>query len=268
MKHFLLVTILSIVGLLANAQTVVLDSLSYATGYAMTHEALETGFLNKDDIPEVIRGLDDALDYLKYCNDSISQTVFGIGGMQAIFLYDGIQGKNVPYNCILKGVEKVINDEIHLPEDTVAILRYMDEIPKNVDPLTLPAEEQCKFFTGFGVMKALQPIAQEYICQITGKAADEVPIDHKAYAAGFAMMLKQMDLSDNAEGNGYKKGSECGFALVMEGFVHKLSKTDVLDGCRAAAGMAERKMSIEEIYRIVPQEFRHVNDEVDPYPEE
>lgn len=93
MKHFLLVTILSIVDLLANAQTVVLDSLSYATGYAMTHEALETGFLNKDDIPEVIRGLDDALDYLKYCNDSISQTFLALVVCKPSFYMTGYKAK-------------------------------------------------------------------------------------------------------------------------------------------------------------------------------
>ena len=184
------------------------DSVSYAYGDIITRyfvelpDSIAPPFeLNKENLAELILGFEENLTYLKYSQDSIKNVSFGLGAMQAIFLSDGIhsQRDSIPYDCILAGLIKVVNHELTLPQDTIKINAYMKGLPEGKNPIDMPDEEKCNFFTYYGIMKGLQPGLQQYIFEQTGKHEDEIPAYYEAYAAGFAMMIKSMALSVKEE---------------------------------------------------------------------
>ena len=186
------------------------DSVSYAYGDIITRyfvelpDSIAPPFeLNKENLAELIlgfeenltylkysQGFEENLTYLKYSQDTIKNVSFYLGAMQAIFLSDGIsQRDSIPYDCILAGLMKVVNHELTLPQDTIKINAYMKGLPEGKNPIDMPDEEKCNFFTYYGIMKGLQPGLQQYIFEQTGKHEDEIPADYEAYAAGFAMII-------------------------------------------------------------------------------
>ena len=169
------------------------DSVSYAYGDMITRSFCRNFRFYCSSIwnstkriwAELIRGFEENLAYLKYSQDTIKNISFSLGAMQAIFLSDGIsQRDSIPYDCILAGLNKVVNHELTLPQDTIKINEFMKGLPKGKNPIDMPDEEKCNFFTYFGIMKGLQPGLQQYIFELTGKHEDEIPADYEAYAAG------------------------------------------------------------------------------------
>ncbi len=248
------------------------DSVSYAYGDIITRyfvelpDSIAPPFeLNKENLAELILGFEENLTYLKYSQDTIKNVSFGLGAMQAIFLSDGIsQRDSIPYDCILAGLMKVVNHELTLPQDTIKINAYMKGLLEGKNPIDMPDEEKCNFFTYYGIMKGLQPGLQQYIFEQTGKHEDETPADYEAYAAGFAMIIKGTALNVKEESGVKLRPYDYGVMssyFVLQSMSFHLSEADFLDGCRAAAGLNKRKMSAEESDHIISDILPYYNKE-------
>ena len=264
-RIFFLIFLLSF-GMVVRAQEVKLDSASYAYGDKIIRSVAENQDsifpqlgLDKKNLAELIRGLEDNLVFMKYTQDSIKKISFGVGGMQGMFMWDGFQFKMdvIPFDCILAGLMKVVNHEVALPHDTIMINEYMKSLPENMKPETMPDEDRCRFFTNFGTMKGLQPGLQGYIYEMTGKNENEAPADYEAYAAGLAMAVKYMSLEAKQESgqDPYSYGVLIGCSIAMQSLPFHFTEADFLDGCRAAAGLNQRKITVEESDRIISTSF-------------
>lgn len=240
------------------------DSVSYAYGDIITRYFVELPDsiihpfeFNKENLAEIIRGFEENIAYMKYSQDTVKNISFELGAMQGVFLFDYTQSQrdSIPYDCILAGVNKVVNHELTLPQDTIKINVYIKSLPQDMNPVDMPDDEKCNFFTYYGIMKALAPGLQQYIFEQTGKHEDEIPADYEAYAAGFAMMTKGMALGVKQESgvelSPYDIGVSMSTYILMQPLPFHLSEADFFDGCRAAAGLDKRKMTIEESDRII-----------------
>ena len=264
-RIFFLIFLLSF-GMVVRAQEVKLDSASYAYGDKIIRSVAENQDsifpqlgLDKKNLAELIRGLEDNLVFMKYTQDSIKKISFGVGGMQGMFMWDGFQFKMdvIPFDCILAGLMKVVNHELTLPQDTIIINQYMKSLPVDMKPEDMPDEDRCRFFTNYGMMKGLQPGLQGYIYEETGKNENEVPADYEAYAAGMAMIVRFMSLEAKQESgqDPYSYGVLIGCSIAMQSLPFHFTEADFLDGCRAAAGLNERKITVEESDRILSTSF-------------
>jgi hypothetical protein len=159
---------------------------------------------------------------------------------------------------------KVVNHELTLPQDTIKINAYMKGLSEGKNPIDMPDEEKCNFFTYYGIMKGLQPGLQQYIFEQTGKHEDEIPADYEAYAAGFAMIIKGTALNVKEESGVKLRPYDYGVMssyFVLQSMSFHLSEADFLDGCRAAAGLNKRKMSAEESDHIISDILPYYNKE-------
>ena len=264
MKRIIFYIFFLSIGMIGHAQKAKLDSASYAFGdkiirsVAENQDSIVPGFeFDMENLAEVIRGLEENLVFMKYSQDSIKKISFSLGGMQGTFMSDGFQFKMdaIPFDCIMAGLMKVVNHELTLPQDTIKINEYMKSLPENMKPEDMPDEDKCRFFTNYGTMKGLQPGLQKYIYEMTSKSENEVPADYEAYAAGFALMVKFMSLEAKQELTPYSCGVSIGGSIAMQSLPFHFTEADFLDGCRAAAGLIERKITIEESDRIVSTVF-------------
>ena len=267
MKRILFYIFFLSIGMIGHAQKAKLDSASYAFGDKLirsvteNHDSIVPGFeYDTKNLAEVIRGLEENLVFMKYSQDSIKKISFGFGGMQGAFMSDGFQFKMdvIPFDCILAGLMKVVNHELTLPQDTIKIIEYMKSLPEDVNPEDLPDEDKCRFFTNYGTMKGLQPGLQRYIFEMTLKNENEVPADYEAYAAGLAIMVKFMSLEAKQESDPYSYGGVIGGSIAMQSLPFHFTESDFLDGCRAAAGLNDRKITVEESDRIISKVFPEI----------
>ena len=261
MRHVFSIIFLLCFGMIANAEVAEFDSASYVLGDVIIRSIKESpdsiypgNELSETELDEFIRGFEENLPFMKYSQDSIKNISFSLGAMQGVFFIDGTHylEEPIPYDCICDGLMKIVNHQLTLPQDTISIMEYMKSLPEDTNPFKLPEEEKCKFFTGYGVMKGFQPGLQEYLCEMTGKSQDEVPADYESYAAGFAMMMKNMSLTsmEESELGAYEKGFDIIETIVMRPLPFHFVEADFLDGCRAGAGFNERKITVEESDRI------------------
>ena len=251
------------------------DSVSYAYGDMITSyisnvvipDSTNPFGISKEYWVELIRGFEENIAYMKYSQDTVKNISFSLGAMQSIFLFDYTQSQrdSIPYDCVLAGLNKVVNHELTLPQDTVKINEFMKSLPKDKNPVDMPDEEKCNFFIYYGIMKALSPELQRYIFEQTGKHEDEIPADYEAYAAGFAMMTKGMALGVKQESgvelSPYDIGVSMSTYILLQPLPFHLSEADFLDGCRAAAGLDKRKMSAEESDHIISDILPYYNKE-------
>ena len=266
MRRILFIILLLSIGMTGHAQEVKLDSASYAYGDKIIRSVIESKDsifpklkFDKENLAEVIRGLEDHLVFMKYTQDSIKKISFGLGGMQGMFMSDGFQSKMdaIPFDCLLAGLMKVVNHELTLPQDTIIINEYMKSLPVDMKPEDMPDEDRCRFFTNYGMMKGLQPGLQGYIYETTGKNENEVPADYEAYAAGMAMIVRFMSLEAKQESgqDPYSYGVLIGCSIAMQSLPFHFTESDFLDGCRAAAGLNERKITVEQSDQIISTSF-------------
>ena len=262
MRHiFLIISLLSF-GMIANAEDVSLDSLSYAYGDAFMRATMECkGFFspglefNKTNSSEFIRGIEDDLLNLKYTQDSIKNVSFLVGVLQGVSLGDGFdhssRKEDIPIDCIIAGLNKVVNHELSLPEDYIDILEFMENQPGDVNPLDLPEADKCDYYIKYGTMLGLAPELQEYIKEETGMTFSQIPDSrNNAYYYGVAIGSSMLLEPIMANMFTYTPEDEFGNKLVFQ-LSSEFSVVDFLDGCRAAAGLAERKISIEDSKQIL-----------------
>ena len=260
MKKKLLILILSLAALSGEAQVEDFDSVSYAIGdsYTRVYLSAETSNLNWEwndtSAVDFLKAIDDHIHYLNYLQDSINSPSFSIGLMQGVFFLDSYEHykekDGIILECIIDGMSKVANNDLILPQDTIAIQEYMLSLPDDMNPSELPQEERCKFFSYYGTMKGLQPGLQDYIYEITGKSKNEIPANQKAYATGFLLMLIRMEAQENISSS-YELGkimiTDVIFELIRYNSISsKFNLESFKLGCRAAMGLAERKLSISQ----------------------
>ncbi len=263
MRHIFSIIFLLFFGMIADAEVAEFDSASYVLGDDIIRSITNStnciylgNKLSETELAEFIRGFQENLPFLKYSQDSIKNLSFRLGMMQGVFFIDGTNSKKelVPYDCIYDGLMKIVNHQLTLPQDTISIMEYMNNLPEDKGNLELPEEEKCKYFTGYGVMKGLQPGLQAYIYEITGKSKDEVPADYESYAAGFAIVMKSMSISsmedEDQELHAYVMGVSIGFDVIMRPLPFHFVEADFIDGCYAGAGFNERKITVAESNRI------------------
>ena len=190
---FLLAFISSIGTIMASEK---IDSLSYAYGhqYTLATMAGKNDLMqNEQDFKDYIRGLEEKNPNLAQMNDSSYMISYMLGGMEAVFMTDGIHHKEKkdlpPFPCIIAGLRKVGDGKISLPADTVGAMSVINRYSgEGMKPEDLDADISCKFFEAYGTMKAYQPGLQEYINGLlpgTGCVADR-----KAFATGMADILE------------------------------------------------------------------------------
>lgn len=270
MKQIISIVLFLFIGMNAQAEVEKLDSASYAYGDAIIRSILEAQDsidvefeFNQENLAEFICGFEENLPNVKYTQDSIKMISFAFGVQLGIFLSDGIQYQIdvIPFDCIVAGLMKVVNHELTLPQDTIGIMDFVGEYPEDMNPVDFPEEDKCRYFTVYGILKGLQPGLQNYICEMTGKSEDEAPADYEAYAAGYAMVMKSLSLSgkEESERGPYVVGFDFGNSFIMEPLREPLrlniTVVDFLDGCRAAVGLNERKMTIEESEQVLSSFF-------------
>ena len=272
MRHVFSIIFLLCFGMIADAEVAEFDSASYALGDVIIRTIKESpdsifpgNELSEAELAEFIRGFEENLPFMKYSQDSIKNLSFSIGAMQGVFFIDGTTHfvEPIPYDCIYDGLMKIVNHQLTLPQDTISFMEYLKSLPEDTDPLKLPEDEKCKFYTGYGVMKGLQPGLKESIYEMTGKSQNEVPADYESYAAGFAMMMKNVSLSpmEESELGAYEKGVDISLSIVMRPLPFHFVEADFLDGCRAGAGFNERKITAEESDRIYSTLFDYTDSE-------
>ena len=229
-----------IVGSLFAQET--LDSLSYAWGDYCTLSVMcasERYLQTQADREAFLRGFQDELSI--YPKDSVAYKSYSEGQMDGFFFLKRMADGGLPYlpvldmNCIARGLRKVADGTIQLPQDTIGACRFFEE-----DWHGLSAEDKCRYGTIFGILVGLYLPQSQYQPELTDSK------DRQAYAAGMADILEKLHTF-----NSYDIGR--GAAIMIFTSPYGMSAKMVpdydaiIDGARGALELAERKMSVEEV---------------------
>lgn len=256
-KKLILAAIISVIAPLSVGASEQMDSLSYALGDMIANSVIATeltdslGECSDSDKADFIAAMEYVFSFRMIIEDSVSVVSFNMGCLQAVPLNDLlISNKDkdgIILDCVVAGLRSVVNNELQLPVDTIGIREYFHRFPSGVMPSNLPAEERCQFYTYYGMMKGLPPIhlLEQLIKENTGKSAEQCPADSHAYAAGFMLMLEVMN--GNESNSPTCLGKSIAFSLLMQDLHFTLKTDDFLQGCRAGAGLEERKLTKEEV---------------------
>lgn len=256
MKKLLLIVSLMF-AICANAQV---DTLSYIVGYASTLNILaddSTFAQTEDGIKEIYRGIEDNFPKPEMGNDSIYIVNYAIGSMQGVFFTDGLEhiseDKFPPVSCIVAGLQKVADNQIDLPQDTIDAKKIIVSCPDSIKPVNLPSEERCMFFTAYGVLKGF-PIGLDQLMEEYG--IENIEPNYQYYAKGFADVL--WIYMNTSPQNAYDFGKMIAWELCNAISVDfpgdktwDVMSPDFLLGVRAALQLEELKLSDEEMDRII-----------------
>lgn len=273
MKKILLITILSITAFCSPAQEP-FDSVSYAFGDGIIRRFLASpesqGIeLDSAGFDELKRGFYANLPYEGVVVDSIGKLNLTIGLLQAVFFSDswenGGHKDEIPLECILSGMRKVARGELGLPQDTTGFRGYFKSIG---DPLKIPQDQRCTYYTRNGIMRALTCNLQEFIKDQYGMEEDIMPADRRFFAAGYAIMLESIIMSEAdslTQMTPYALGGYLTSSLITR-LPFSFHTADFIDGCKAAAGLCERKLSIAQCDEITNVTINKGQDGVDDEP--
>ena len=246
-----------------------IDTLSYSLGYTVTISlfAGENPLVtNEEEFSRYIAGIEENInivpnvdaneEFLGLNSDDPSFRIsYSLGGMQAVFLFDGLEGRDAsrmpPVDCIVAGLREVAEGRIVLPVDTVEASKVINSYGSDLDPLTLEGERRCEFFKAYGIMKAMTPDIQEFI---QGMAPEKGLIaDRKAYAMGMANYLEEASRVRVPE-NAYDLGKMIADARMIENIPFKLVIPSFIEGARAVWGFGQP---------LIP--FQRMTELLDPY---
>ncbi len=253
MKKFILIFSL-LFSISSNAQ---IDSLSYVAGYKFILEIIEEDFpfvKTDENIKELYRGVEENIHGFQEFTDSSAITNYAIGYMQGTFFANSLEHfskeNKPPVNCIIAGLKKVADNDLHLPQDTIEAKNYIASIPDSIKPVILPPDERCRYFTAFGLLKGLPKGLTEFANEW---GINNFEPDYRHYAQGFADML-EISLPPQ---NPYDSGKKIAHVLqpaIINGIT--MDKTpdiisqDFLSGMRSAVHLEPAKLSHDEIQRI------------------
>ena len=232
------------------------DSVSYAFGNYNMRNAFEanSNLLILTDHEEFYRGLKERMNTI--IQDSIYAESYEHGLNTGLFVLTMliIDPENKPFDldCVYDGVHKVVSGNVELPQDTIglfdniAIFKYMLIFLDEETDEELPADDDCRFGTLFGVTMAYCPqsIGFDWI----DFAGPDSIHKRQAFATGIADVLK----NDNS----YTSGKMYAYMLFPSknsifGMNHTPDYEDMMEGARSALGLCEPKMSGEEAEQLI-----------------
>lgn len=232
-----------------------IDTVSYALGnqYTLASMAGENKLMHEEkDFKDYIRALGDFLPDNTEARDSSYVVSYALGGMQGVFMTDGRQQEELMTElpCVAKGLRKVADGEITLPDDTI---KAMDVINR-YSPVTaneLEGDERCEYLTAIGVMKAYPHGLQEYVDEMSPGRG--LIANREAYVAGMA------DLFELATEHEPKTAYDFGrliarsmkFDFLRTGNSNTLDKNSFIAGAKAALQMGEQLLPREEAEAII-----------------
>lgn len=235
------------------------DSLSYAYGYQYTFATMAGKndlMQSEQDFMDYIRGLEDKNPNLAQMNDSSYMMSYMLGGMEAVFMTDGIHHKDKedlpPFPCIIAGLRKVGEGKINLPVDTIAarsfINSHSDERIKTSD---FDEDTKCKFFTAYGIIKAYQPGLQQYINELNpGTSCVE---NRKAFATGIADVLEAYSEPPRTA---YDMGRSIAFSMSLTALERDpIDYDSFVAGAKASLGLGEQIIPRYEVEEIFNRQF-------------
>lgn len=260
MKKLLLILSLMF-SICANAQ---IDTLNYIVGYAVTLTSLAgyNSFTQTEEgIKEIYRGIEDNIPKPELGNDSTYIVNYAMGSMQGVFFTDGLEhaseDKLPPVDCIIAGLQRVADNQIILPQDTIDAKKIIASCPDSINPVKLPLEERCIFFTAYGILKAfpngLDQLMEEY-------GIENIEPNYQYYAKGFSDILwRYMNASPQ---NAYDLGKMIAWEVCNSmtgdlpgGKTWDVMSPDFLSGVRAALQLEEIKLSDEEMENIIMTQY-------------
>jgi len=244
-----------LISICASAKT---DSLSYALGYQTTVALLDREnklIIDEVQAREYIRGLEENFPKTHIASDSTFIVNYALGAMQGIFLCNGIEHtskeKRPPIDCIEVGLRMVADNALSIPQDTIDAKNYLKNFPDSIDPIDLPQDEKCKFFTAYGIMKGFQPGLQNYIVEM-GKHG--ITANRQYYSQGMADALFSMVKPKTAYNMG-KLICRSFYLEFMQLDMPGVIAADYIEGAKAALHLIEMKISREDIECLLLRKF-------------
>lgn len=255
-----LILILSLMfSICANAQ---IDSLSYAAGHQSILGMLAGNFpfiQTDNDIKELYRGIEENSKKFHETTDSAYMVNYYVGYLQGVFFSNSLEHTAEkdypPVSCIIDGLKKVADNELTLPQDTIDAKMYIASFPDSVNPVQLPADERCKYFTALGILKGM-PHGLKQLAE--GYGIKNTEPNYQYYAQGFADMLEIMKPPENAYDYGKMialamRNQSCGDLPVDN--IPDVMSADFLSGIRAALRLEALKLTEDEIDSIMERYY-------------
>lgn len=174
-----------------NGTDVPIDTISYALGqqYTLGSMAGNNNLMKeRKDFEDYVRALEDFLPEKRLQNDAAYMTSYVLGSMQGIFMTDGRSQKDLMNElpCVVKGLRKVADGTIVLPEDTIQAMNVINRY-KPITAMELEGDQRCEYMTAIGIMTAFRPGLQEYVDEMApGK---QLTANRQAFVAGMSDLL-------------------------------------------------------------------------------
>lgn len=267
MKRIYFIISTFLIGINALYASEAIDSVSYAYGHQFTlatmagkNDLMES----KEDFENYIRGLEENSRQISQMNDSSYMMSYMLGGMEGVFITDGIHHKKKedlpPFPCIIAGLRKVGNGEVSLPADTVAAMDLINRYGnKEMRPSDLDDDTECRFFTAYGVMKAYQPGLQKYIDGI--RPGTKCVENRQAYATGMADVL---ETCTEVPKTAYDIGKSMSLSINLGAMQDdSLEFASFIAGAKAALGLGEQVISRDEVEKIIDLRYMQECDSTD-----
>lgn len=248
MKQILFITLIAwSLAMQASSGAEPFDSLSYAIGdyYTRIVAENEPKLQSQADREEYVLGLQEGIRFFN--QDSTAAEYYGkgleVGGYIMMMMNNGsgTLKQDRDLNCIIEGVNKVIDGNIILPQDTIGIYDFMLHIyGMKDDNEPLNDEDNCRLARTFGVMMALYPDQIGITDQDLSGRPDSIALQRR-YATGIAHAIKAY--------NNYNIGLVYAYMVWSLGAVEDFDAW--LSGIRCALGLDPRKMTIEQVEQCI-----------------
>lgn len=227
-----------------NLSATYLDTLSYVLGHQYTlglmagkNELMET----ETDFKDYLRGLEDFLSDNSAERDSAYIFSYSLGGIQGVFMTDGRSEEDLRQSlpCIVKGLRRVADGSIVLPDDTIKAREVLKRTAKG--------KEDCEFFTAIGIFKAYPIGLQEYLEEMApGKG---LTADVQAYREGMIDVLKIGAIGEPKTAYDLGKLVASVLQLPSAGLnnFQNLHKASILSGAKAALRLGDDLIPREQV---------------------
>lgn len=226
-----------------NGSETPIDTISYALGqqYTLGSMAGENRLMQeKKDFEDYIRALEEFLPEKILLNDTAYITSYVLGGMQGVFMTDGRSQKDLMQElpCLVKGLRKVADGTIVLPEDTVQAMSVIKSY-KHITAMELEGDQRCEYLTAVGIMTAFRPGLQEYVDEMApGK---QLTANRQAFVAGMSDLFDIVMIGEPTTAYDFGKmiaGSvKFGFIKLENPF--DFDKISFIAGAKAALRLGE-----------------------------
>lgn len=250
----------------ASAQT---DTLAYAIGYKDTMEKLSNYARELLDSSRLqyIKGMEENKFDERIPDDSEYRINYSIGGMQGMFMLNNFEqtesGDKIPVNCLIDGLVLVAENKLTLPEDTIAIRKYMSKIPKFERITELPDSIRCTVLKNVAIQWAFRPDLADNV-KVYSKSKD-AKANYLAFARGMADALM---LSSNIKsGSDYDLGKKmirtiCLWVRLV--YFECLNQDSFIEGVKAAMGITplliDKDVLDKRIERLKRENSKKVED--------